>query len=142
MSKIRWSDEERLTLLAEVKRQYMMHPSMPSLDLLRMAQKKTLPAERQRRLTGNPQAEWVAHERQQWVKEANSYVPIKVSSKEAPKEPIPLKPDWKELLIELLSDAMVQVVAEAIVKARGNLTYLSLILGTLLTLRNPNLSRK
>lgn len=123
MSKIRWSNEERSALLGEVKRQHATHPNMRTLDLLRMAQNTVLPDDRKRFITGNDQVAWVQKERDKWIIEA--YRP-KLAEETVPELPqtkdVELsKSDLMSQLVELLSDAMVQVVAEAVVRARQKL---------------------
>lgn len=62
MAKIRWTIQEREMILGEVMRQRGKHPTMPVLDLVRMAQKITLTADRRRELKGNDQVKWVVEE--------------------------------------------------------------------------------
>ena len=121
-TKTRWSNKERTDLLLEVKRQHEKHPTMRTLDLVRMAQKIALPSSRRRELTGTQQVEWIDIERSTWIAAEKNYVPIAerpIFVEELP--PPPPKQDWKDLLVEFLSDAMVQVVAEAVARAREKL---------------------
>jgi hypothetical protein len=121
-TKTRWSNKERTDLLLEVKRQHEKHPTMRTLDLVRIAQKIALPSSRRRELTGTQQVEWIDEERDKWIAAEKNYVPIAerpIFVEELP-PPTP-KQDWKELLSDMLADAMVQIFAEAIVKARQRL---------------------
>ena len=138
MLKIRWSDEERRLLLKEVQRQHFIHPTMRTLDLVRMSQNIVFKADRRRDLKGNDHVIWVQKERDDWIIEAGpkrfekraqlepqglrkeEQGPQPPSAEEFPKQTA-TQPDWKFALVEFLSDAMVQVVAEAIVRAREKL---------------------
>lgn len=120
MNKIRWADHEREALLQQVKKEHLRHPNMPTLDIVRMAQNVVIDANRRRKLNGTHQVEWIQQIRNTWSKE--SYVPIKdrpIFIAELP--PIPPKPDLITQLIELISDAIVQVVADAVIVARAKL---------------------
>ena len=118
MVKIRWTEVERALLLEQVKKEWRRHPTMNTLDLVRMGQKIALPSDRRRTLMGTGQVGWVQRTIDQWNLNGEQYVPNQ--PKELP-PPTPVKPDIMVQLVELLSDAMVQVVAEAIVAARGKL---------------------
>lgn len=120
MDKIRWTDHEREILLQQVKKEHIRHPNMPTLDVVRMAQHVVIDANRRRNLTGIHHVKWVQKIRDGWAKE--NYVPIKdrpIFVEELP--PIPPKPDIIAQLTELLSDAIVKLIAEAVVVARAKL---------------------
>lgn len=122
MARIQWSHRERELVVEEVKKQWFRHPTMRTLDLVRMAQKIALPSARRRELQGSHNVSWVEPIRLDWEKNREQYVPIQerpIFVEELP--PTPVKPDLMAQLVELLSDAMVQVVAEAIVAARAKL---------------------
>lgn len=119
MKKIRWSDLERELLLEHVEKERAKHPTMSTLDLVRMAQKIALPSDRRRDLTGIQQVGWVQHHLDHMVK---NYVPISerpIFIEELPQ--VTPKPDLMTQLVGLLSDAMVQVIAEAIIATREKL---------------------
>ena len=123
MTRIQWSHQERELILEQVKKEWLRHPTMRTLDLVRMAQKVALPSDRRRELQGSHNVSWIEPIRLGWEKNREQYVPIQgrpIFVEELP-PPTPVKPDLMKQLVELLSDAMVQVVAEAIVAARAKL---------------------
>lgn len=122
MARIQWSHQERELVLEQVKKEWLKHPTMRTLDLVRMAQKIALPSDRRRELQGLHNVSWIEPIRLGWEKNRDNYVPIQdrpIFVEELP--PTPVKPDLMAQLVELLSDAMVQLVAEAIVAARAKL---------------------
>lgn len=118
MKRIQWSHQERELLIQEVKKQFTQHPTMRTIDLVRMAQKISLPSDRRRDIQGIHNIAWIEAIRLGWDKDVKKNPPIVVE--ELPPVVTP-KPDLMAQLVELLSDAMVQVVAEAIVAARAKL---------------------
>jgi hypothetical protein len=114
VTKIRWTFREREALLKEVREQFFKHPNMPTIELIRMSQKLALPTNRRREITSVQQVAWIEEELDFLAKNQREPEPIPLKEE-------PVKPDLKSLLVELLSDAMVQMVAEAIVRARQKL---------------------
>ena len=120
MAKIRWSDEERDTLLEEVKRQHIQHPHNSTLDLVRQAQRLALPSDRRRVLTGTDQVAWVEKRRQVWIKELAAapvvLPPVVRVEVPPPPTPVPEKTTLKDVLSDLLSEMLAEVWQETLVK--------------------------